>query len=200
MRIGPLRFASWGESLPWHWRGWAVTWISRRRVINLTLDYEKRTRVTEIMQFKDPERTVADDLREQQAERYGLCCGDCGRCPPEPDALGEQQYLPEFTPEYYGTRHPNSQRFHDLLAEAGALHDVKQADYGKGDDPFANVRSSEDWGMPGWVGAMVRLNDKVKRLQKLGRTGGLMNESAIDSFMDIAVYALIARVLYEEQG
>jgi hypothetical protein len=97
-------------------------------------------------------------------------------------------------------RHPNSQRFHDLLAEAGELHDRKQQDYGKGGDPFANVRASANWGMPGWVGAMVRLNDKVTRLQKVACGGTLANEGVADSMMDIAVYALIALVLFEQDG
>lgn len=96
-------------------------------------------------------------------------------------------------------RHPNSARFHELLAEAGRTHDAKQRDYGRGDDPFANVRASVEWGLPAWVGAMVRLTDKVRRLQSLAQKGELANEPAIDSFMDIAVYALIARVLYEEE-
>lgn len=96
------------------------------------------------------------------------------------------------------SRHPDSERFHQLLIQAGELHDRKQADYGKDNDPFANVRSSSDWGIPDWVGAMVRLNDKVKRLQALAQKGDLANESALDSFMDIAVYALIAYVLYEQ--
>lgn len=97
-------------------------------------------------------------------------------------------------------RHPNSVKFHRYLGEAAELHDRKQSDYGRGDDPFANVRSSSDWGMPAWVGAMVRLNDKVKRLQSLARTGNLSNEGAVDSFMDIAVYALIARILFEDEA
>jgi len=96
-------------------------------------------------------------------------------------------------------RHPNSQRFHDLLKEAGELHDKKQEDYGRGNDPFANVRSSTEWGVPAWKGAMIRLNDKVKRLQTLATKGSLANEAAVDSFMDIAVYALIALVLYEQE-
>jgi hypothetical protein len=45
---------------------------------------------------------------------------------------------------------------------------------------------------------MVRANDKIKRLQKYAREGNLSNESARDSFMDLAVYALIALVLHEE--
>ena len=95
-------------------------------------------------------------------------------------------------------RNPKSQRFHDILRELGTLHDMKQRDYGKPDDPFANVRASEEWGLAPWVGAMVRLTDKVRRLQSLARTGALANEAAEDSFRDIAVYAVIALVLYEE--
>jgi hypothetical protein len=97
-------------------------------------------------------------------------------------------------------RHPNSQRFHDIMKELGDLHDKKQADYGRGDDPFANVRGSVEWGIPPWVGAMVRATDKVKRLQNFARKGELQNESVIDAFMDLAVYAIIAMVLYEEES
>lgn len=93
-----------------------------------------------------------------------------------------------------------SKRFYDYLIQCGLLHAQKQRDYGKPLDPFANVRASEDWGIDAWVGAMVRLTDKVKRLQSLARTGELSNEGAIDSFMDIAVYALIALVLFEEKS
>jgi hypothetical protein len=95
--------------------------------------------------------------------------------------------------------HPSSARFHALLEEAGELHDRKQEDYGREHDPFANVRSTSAWGIPAWVGAMIRLYDKVVRLQALALKGELANEAAVDSFMDIAVYALIARVLYEQE-
>lgn len=94
--------------------------------------------------------------------------------------------------------HPSSKAFYDKLIAAGLLHERKQRDYGKKTDPFANVRSTEEFGVPAWVGCMIRLNDKVKRLQSLARTGTLHNEAARDSFMDIAVYALIAGVLYDE--
>jgi hypothetical protein len=90
-------------------------------------------------------------------------------------------------------------RFHALLKEIGDLHDKKQKDYGTGHDPFANVRGSTEWGVPPWVGAMIRANDKVKRLQKYARDGELENESARDSFMDLAVYSLIALVLHDEE-
>ena len=101
-------------------------------------------------------------------------------------------------PDITNKRHPNSARFHEILTELGDLHDRKQADYGRGSDPFANVRAAEEWGIPGWAGAMLRASDKVRRLQTLLAKGKLENESAEDSLRDIAVYAVIALVLYEQ--
>lgn len=90
-------------------------------------------------------------------------------------------------------------RFHAELQHIADLHDKKQKDYGSDTDPFANVRASSEWGVPSWVGAMVRLNDKVHRLKQFAKKGVLHNESAEDSMRDIAVYALIALILYREQ-
>jgi len=97
-------------------------------------------------------------------------------------------------------RHPMSQRFHDLLKEIGELHDRKQSDYGRADDPFANVNGSAEWGIRPWVGAMLRATDKLKRLQKYSKEGNLANEGARDSFLDAAVYNLIACVLWEKEA
>ena len=90
-------------------------------------------------------------------------------------------------------------RFHEILAELGALHDKKAADYGRDDDPLANVRAAEEWNVAPWIGAMIRLTDKVRRLQSLAKKGSLANESAADSLRDIAVYAIIALILLEEE-
>jgi hypothetical protein len=95
-------------------------------------------------------------------------------------------------------RHPASERFHQILRELGQLHDQKQADYGTDNDPFANVRSTSEFGVDPWVGALIRLHDKVQRLKSLIANGRLQNESAEDSLRDIAVYSVIALVLREE--
>jgi hypothetical protein len=90
-------------------------------------------------------------------------------------------------------------RFHALLKEIADLHDKKQEDYGTDGDPFANVRASRDFGVSPWIGAVIRLHDKVIRLKSFSRRGVLANESVEDSLLDIAVYALIALVLYREE-
>ena len=93
---------------------------------------------------------------------------------------------------------PGDPRFHEVLALLGELHDKKQNDYGMPDDPFANVRASEDFGVPGWVGCMTRANDKMRRLQKAAQGGTLANEIVADSLQDLAVYAIIGLILFEE--
>lgn len=89
-------------------------------------------------------------------------------------------------------------RFEDICREMVALHNKKGADYGAVNDPYANVRASEEFGVPPWVGALIRLNDKITRLKSYIRNGGLANESAQDSIQDIAVYAVIVRILFDE--
>lgn len=97
------------------------------------------------------------------------------------------------------TEHTGSARFHEILKELGDLHDRKQKDYGSDTDPFANVRSGQDFGIAPWINAASRLNDKVVRIKSFIRNGDLANESLEDSFRDIAVYAIIALVLREEE-
>jgi hypothetical protein len=89
--------------------------------------------------------------------------------------------------------------FAAVLAELQALHTVKGADYGREGDPYANCRASEEWGIPAWVGTLIRANDKMRRLQKAAAGGTLANEGIEDSLRDLAVYAVIALILWREQ-
>jgi len=66
-------------------------------------------------------------------------------------------------------------------------------------DPFANVRSSRDFAVPAWVGAMIRGNDKISRIKSFIKKRRLENEALEDSLRDLAVYTIIALVLYEEE-
>jgi len=94
--------------------------------------------------------------------------------------------------------HPSSKKFYELILQAALLHAAKQEDYGTDGDPFANIRSSAEFGVEPWRGACIRLNDKVKRLKTFSLKGSLTNEPVEDSFLDLAVYSLIALILWEE--
>ena len=78
------------------------------------------------------------------------------------------------------------------------LHDRKRLDYGTDSDSFANVQASEEFGIPAWLGAAIRANDKMSRLKTFALKGSLANESVEDSLLDLAAYALIALVLFRE--
>lgn len=87
-----------------------------------------------------------------------------------------------------------------ILDEMRELHIRKAADYGRGADPFANVRASAEFGIPAWVGVMVRAGDKLHRIKSLIVNGSLKNESVEDSLKDLAAYSLIALVLLREDA
>src|SRR5687767_2272616 len=88
--------------------------------------------------------------------------------------------------------HDKSKEFFQLLIDCAELHNNKQQDYGSEIDPFANVRASQEFGISPWVGACMRLNDKVTRIKSMIVNGRLRNEPLEDSLYDIAVYALIS--------
>ncbi len=96
-------------------------------------------------------------------------------------------------------RHPLSQRFHEILYEVGALHDKKQKDYGTKDDPFANVRGATRFGLPAPMGAFIAMSDIMQRIESFCINGRLENEPLDNALRDMAVYSIIALVLYEEE-
>lgn len=78
------------------------------------------------------------------------------------------------------------------------MHLKKGADYGTKKDVFANIRASEEIGIPAWKGAWLRAKDKVQRINSYCLNGKLDNEGVEDSFADLANYAVIALLLFRE--
>ena len=89
-------------------------------------------------------------------------------------------------------------RFRTELDAIYDLHRKKQEDYGRGEDPFANLRSSSEFGLPAWVGVAIRMNDKMHRLKSFALNGELANEGLADTFQDLAAYAVMAKILWDD--
>lgn len=96
--------------------------------------------------------------------------------------------------------HPLSVEFLKVLVECAELHAKKGADYGRDEDPFSNVRASEEFGIPGWKGSVLRGNDKMSRLKTYSQKGSLENEGVEDSLQDLVNYAAIGLVLFREEN
>lgn len=122
-------------------------------------------------------------------------CTHCGRYGHTVSACAAAPYILTPTPPP-ASGHPG---YLKILDEMRALHCKKAADYGRGTDPLANVRASSEFGIPAWVGVMVRAGDKMHRIKSLIVNGSLKNESVEDSLMDLAAYAIIALTLKREQ-
>lgn len=95
-----------------------------------------------------------------------------------------------------------SERFYELLEEMKRTHDAKRHDYASTEDVFANFRHCEIAGIPAWKGVCVRISDKFSRIMGFAKKGKLKvkDESVKDTLIDMANYALIALILYEEQN
>lgn len=89
-------------------------------------------------------------------------------------------------------------RFYMLLNEIAALHSRKSYDYTPAGNPLANFHRSERFGVPAWKGALVRIGDKMGRLEQLSSGKEPENESMRDTLVDTAVYALLTVLLLED--
>ena len=88
---------------------------------------------------------------------------------------------------------------HTTFDEIKELHDKKNTDYAVDKDPFSNFRECEKIGIPAYKGIMVRMSDKWSRLCNLISKDSEGNyESIEDTFKDLAVYSLIAYLMYQD--
>ena len=76
------------------------------------------------------------------------------------------------------------------------LHDLKGSDYGM---RYENHRASTTWGTPAWQSPARRIGEKLVRLQRFARDGKVALDSPVRDLNDIAVLAVIARILLEEK-
>jgi|TARA_B100002003_G_scaffold243068_1_gene266984 NTP pyrophosphatase (non-canonical NTP hydrolase) len=94
-----------------------------------------------------------------------------------------------------------SEIFYTLLDEMKEVHNAKRHDYADKADVFKNFRLSEMGGIPAWKGCAVRIGDKFSRLMSFLKQEELKvkDESIRDTLIDLANYALICAILYEEE-
>lgn len=88
--------------------------------------------------------------------------------------------------------------FDGRLNDMKSTHDIKMADYGTDEDEYANYRSAEKFGIPAWVSAISRAEEKMNRIAAFVKKGRLENESIEDALRDIATGGAIAWDLYLE--
>lgn len=93
-----------------------------------------------------------------------------------------------------------SQEFLNTLKAMEELHLRKSAGYGTAEDPWANFRQSEKFGIPAHIGVLIRMSDKWERIQNLinNPKAEQVGESLADSMADLSAYGIIFNILYRE--
>ncbi len=94
----------------------------------------------------------------------------------------------------------SKERFYEIVKEMVEIHDKKNRDYA-GEEYLSNFLMCEKhMGIPGWKGCIIRLSDKMARIMNIAKTEevAVSDESMTDTLMDLAVYAIITRILYED--
>lgn len=106
----------------------------------------------------------------------------------------EEKFMPSLPP-----RRVYDGRLLSVQREVRLMSAKKGSDYAPGSDPLKNVRSSEDWGVPGWIGCQIRKGDKMRRMQTHAKGATLANENVRDSILDDVVYGHLSLILFDEE-
>ncbi|MDR7534531.1 MAG: hypothetical protein QN162_14515, partial [Armatimonadota bacterium] len=60
-----------------------------------------------------------------------------------------------------------------VMKKALAVLGPKRRDYSGGGAPFDNFYKSQFFGVPAWKGALIRLSDKLSRIDQLAQKAGV---------------------------
>ena len=88
----------------------------------------------------------------------------------------------------------------DILDNMQAVYEAKDSDYSATGLPMGNLRKCEDAGIDAWRGCLVRIGDKMSRLENFLKEKEylVISEKAEDTVVDLANYAILMSSLIEE--
>jgi len=96
--------------------------------------------------------------------------------------------------------HVDSENFIALTKQLCEIHMKKSHDYGHNNQPLANFEESTRFGVRPFTGIMIRMNDKMIRIQNFIDKGNLQCESVSDALLDIAAYALLGIIQLQKES
>jgi hypothetical protein len=88
----------------------------------------------------------------------------------------------------------------EILDNMQAVYEAKDNDYSNTGLPMGNLRKCEDAGIDAWRGCLVRIGDKMSRLENFLKEKEylVISEKAEDTVIDLANYAILMSCLIEE--
>jgi hypothetical protein len=88
----------------------------------------------------------------------------------------------------------------NILDNMQSVYEAKDNDYSATGLPMGNLRKCEDAGIDAWRGCLVRIGDKMSRLENFLKEKEylVISEKAEDTVVDLANYAILMSCLLEE--
>jgi hypothetical protein len=88
----------------------------------------------------------------------------------------------------------------DILDNMQSVYEAKDSDYSATGLPMGNLRKCEDAGIDAWRGCLVRIGDKMSRLENFLKAKEylVISEKAEDTVIDLSNYAILMSCLIEE--
>ena len=121
----------------------------------------------------------------------------------DPHSLYKFTWEPYFNSEAIMKKEDFFNKWDNIITNITKLMKDKNNDYSSDVDPLANLKLCEVAGIPSWKGVVgVRMADKYSRLQSYCRTENyaVKDEGFRDTLIDMAVYSLLALMLFEEDS
>lgn len=86
-----------------------------------------------------------------------------------------------------------------ILDNMQAVYEAKDSDYSATGLPMGNLRKCEDAGIEAWRGCLVRIGDKMSRLENFLKDKAfiVISEKAEDTVIDLANYSILMSCLLE---
>lgn len=87
-----------------------------------------------------------------------------------------------------------------ILDNMQSVYEAKDNDYSANGLPMGNLRKCEDAGIDAWRGCLIRIGDKMSRLENFLKDKEylVVSEKAEDTVVDLANYAILMSCLVEE--
>ena len=87
-----------------------------------------------------------------------------------------------------------------ILDNMQSVYEAKDNDYSATGLPMGNLRKCEDAGIEAWRGCLVRIGDKMSRLENFLKEKEylVISEKAEDTVIDLANYAILMSCLIQE--
>ncbi len=152
---------------------------------------------------EEPTHILENCVAEGFSENLNACAADLESCSTEPRIKNLKAGMTEIEKMVLNKGEETKLEYWEsLYKRIKEIQEAKSADYTGGRDPHWNFSKSLNINLPVWKGILIRMQDKLSRLESFACTDTfkVKDESFEDTCLDLANYALILATAKHFEG